>query len=213
MKFSLPVAGALAFVVTGLLGATAYGAETGRSDTRATHDVSRNMSTLQRTADHPVPTETYARIAGLLSDSPREHSDAPGRSELGSIGQGRVPLNQFRERLTVIPTTDGQVCFSADVYGRGLVAGCVPRFEKDGAWIDHLYGTGAPTELFGFVSDDVTSVSVTTADGTTSDARITNNAFWWTGPVESRIVKMTTVRDGESYSEVELFARQDWSAW
>lgn len=111
------------------------------------------------------------------------NSDSKTEAVAGKLSpqsNARTLLDAKGTTISVMPTDHGQVCIATS--GADTVGTCVKDLtELKGhiAWFAGINGDG-PTAL-GVVADDVTGVTVVTADGKAEATSLHNNAFKWAG--------------------------------
>jgi hypothetical protein len=160
-------------------------------------------------ASAAAPDDAYLRerehIASMLPDSRGAIDLGPTSAELASASNGAVLLDEDGVRVSVIPTSRGDLCYvtsTGDVPDSG---GCIQEFPDSGivASMQAFTGGELPDQVRGLALDDVESVTVITASGAHHELDVSNGAFAWTGAsadAGDRLAHVESVRGGETSS-------------
>jgi hypothetical protein len=145
----------------------------------------------------------------VVASQAKHRAANPGNGStppLGAATDGRprtllADLGPEHRVLAAVGTTSGAVCLTLS----GFSIQCVPAFKDDQeiSWFVGTSSSGARL-LFGLVRDDVIAVEGRFADGTSTQARLGNNAFYLEVPGDVTGSLVVLRSDGSSEVVADL---------
>lgn len=160
------------------------GDDSATSDSTPVHTeaAADQFATAAADAPHDAWLREREHVASMLAPERGPIDLGPTRDELLAASAGAVLLDRDGTRISVIPTTRGDLCYVASTGDLPDAGGCIQEFPDSGVVVSMQAFTGGdmPDQVRGLTLDDVESVVVVTSDGERHEVAVDNGAFTWT---------------------------------